>query len=431
VNQRPNYTTAIEYVDYPRNEYPTELITQLVNKGICKISKDKIKFIATGVLIYRNKFIIIFPKAYNIPKYEGNILEHIQVLFQVLLKYSAMANLSPEEMDLLGGKNGQQDENLYTAYRLIQDFTDNGLLMKEIKEKSLSLSGKTDWPATINKMQPIFSGRSVIYTESISRKSTIDRQNRLYLLHKYCIYKSVERYGWLFGLTVENINLEEVELDFDIPYGVNFLTSELNSTFVERELNVIKMMIDFLGGIESENSEENLETLITPYFQNVWEYICSYNFKNQYNNLKSIIPKLNWEIESNAPVQNQRPDIMVMKEKQLYILDAKYYNIESNLPGWPDVVKQLFYAFTIFKNIKSENFKLTNKRLESKLKNLEGVENIFLFPSGDIDPVKYIGRVNIENNSDFDDIKACKVNTFLSMKCFIEKEKFNFINRLS
>lgn len=431
VNRRLVYTTIIEHVNYQKDEYPDELIIQLINKGICKLNKDKIKFIATGILIYKNKFITIFPKSYNLPHHERNILEHIQLLFEVLLKYREVANISAEEMDLLGGKAGEQNENIYTSYLLIQDFIDNGYLMKEIKEKSLSQSGKIDWSATINKMQPIFSGHSVIYPEPISRRSIIDRQNRLYLLHKYCVYKSVEKYGWLLGMTWEQTNLDETVLDSDIRYWINFLTTELNSTFVEREIIVIKMMIDFLSGIEEQDSDEKLETLITPFFQNVWEYICSINFNNQYRELKSIIPKLTWEIESNAVVQNQRPDIMVLKEKQMYILDAKYYDIGTNLPGWPDVVKQLFYASTIFNNIKSNKYKISNGKLKKELKRLEKVKNIFLFPSGEIDPIKYVGKVNVENNNDFEDIVAYKVNTFLAMKCFLGKEKYNYVNQLS
>lgn len=427
---KPSYEVLIEHTEYEKDKYPVELVTKLVNRGICRINKNKIKFIATGILIYKNRFIIIFPKAYTLPNSKKLILEHIQVLFEVLLKYRRDANLDTEEMELLGGKAGKHTENLITAYRLIKDFTINGLLIKEQRFKLSSQSGKIDWTATINKKQPVFSGGNVIYSETISRKTTINRQNKLYLLHKYCIYKSIQKYGWLLGLDVENANLDQPELDFDISYAINLLTNELNSTFVEREINVIKMMRDFLLGVEEENSQEKLETLITPYFQNVWEYMCSINFHNQYSTLKNIIPKLRWEIESNAVVQNQRPDIMVLKDKKMYILDAKYYDINTNLPGWHDVVKQLFYAFTIFKNIKSENFTLSNKNLENTLRKVEYVENIFLFPSGDSEPIKYVGKVNIENNKEFEDIKAYKINTYFAMKCFIEIEKYNYLSQL-
>jgi len=424
------YDVIIEHIGYEKDRYSEELINELVAKGICIINKDKIKFIATGILIYKNKFIIIFPKAYSLPEFEKSILKHIRVLFKVLLKYRQEVNLNTEEVELLGGDNGNQKENLLIAHRLINDFIHNGLLIKEIRSKSI-LSGKVDWPATINEEQPIFSGRNVIYTETVSRKTKVDRKNQIFLLHKYCVYKSIERYGWLLGITVESVNLDQSEIECDISYALNLLTNELNSTFVEREINVIKLMMQFLLGLEEQKGKETLETLVTPYFYNVWEYICSVNFNNQYNTLKNIIPKLKWEIESDAMVQNQRPDIMLIKEKKLYILDAKYYNIDTNLPGWPDVVKQLFYSFTIFKNIKSEKFSAPNKKIEYQLKTLENVENVFLFPSGDSEPIKYVGKVKIENNSDLEDIKAYKINTFIAMKCFIKAEKYNFVNGLS
>ncbi|WP_394532817.1 hypothetical protein C1N83_27995 (plasmid) [Priestia aryabhattai] len=426
-----NYKVFIEYNEY-QNEYPVDFINKLINKGICRVKKNKIKFTATGILIYRNILIIVFPKTYSLPKNEKILEEHIQVLFEVLLKYKRESNCDSEEVDLLGGENGQNNENLITAYRLIKDFTQNGLLLKKMRVDSSAQLGNIDWIATINKRQPMFSGNSIIYTDTISRKTTANRQNTLYILHKYCVCKSIEKYGWLLGVTLKNINLDITELDFDIPYALNILKNELNSTFAEREINVIKLMREFLSGMEEQSREEKLETLATPYFQNVWELICSNNFNNQYDTLKQIIPKLNWELEitSRARVRDQRPDIIVLRESNMYIFDAKYYNINASLPGWPDVVKQLFYALTIFTNIKSTTFTLSDKDLENKLKSIKNVENIFLFPSGDKEPIKYIGKVNIENNDELNDINAYKINIFLAMKCFIGREKYAFFNQL-
>ncbi|MEF2097311.1 LlaJI family restriction endonuclease [Bacillus sp. CFBP9009] len=424
-----HYISVIEYKEYDNN-YPEEFVNKLINREICSVKNNKIKFKATGILIYKNTFIIIFPKNYNVTNDEQDLKEHAQVLFQVLIKYKREAKITPEEMDLLGGDEGQNKENLYTAYRLILDFTQNGPFKKEMRIKSSAHSGNIDWTATINKKQPVFSGGSAIYTDTISQKTTIDRHNLLLKLYHYCVLKSIEKYGWLFGVSLENLNMDVNGLPCDIHFAVNFLTKELNSTFVEREMNVIRLLRDFLSGIELKNYDDNLDILVTPYFHNVWEVICGHNFNNQYSSLKQIIPKLKWEIESTAKVQSQRPDIMVLREQTMYILDAKYYDIDTNLPGWPDVVKQLFYAFTILKNIESEKFKLSDDKLERKIKKIKMVENAFLFPSGDYEPIKNIGKVNIEENKDLGDIKAYKVNTFLAMKCYIGKEKYNFLNKI-
>jgi hypothetical protein len=425
----PYYITLIEYNEYI-NDYPKELVDILMGRGICTVNKNKITFKVTGLLIYKNTCIIVFPKAYKFPKDRQVLKEHIQVLFNVLLRYKRDADCTAEEEELLGGENGQHNENLISAYRLIQDFTQNGLLLKQIRIKALTNTGNIDWTATINKRHPVFSGKSVVYIDTISRKTTVDRQNQLLLLHKYCVFKSLEKYGWLFGLSSDNAELDVTELNCDVSYAINFLTKELNSTFAEREINVIKMIRDFLSGIEMENNEEKLETFVTPYFQNVWELICGSIFSNQYNTLIQIIPKLNWEIDSSAVVQPQRPDIIFLQDQVLYILDAKYYDTDSNLPGWHDVVKQLFYAFTIFKNIKSKDFRLIDKKLEKRVQKVNQTKNIFLFPSGDEEPIKYIGKVNIKNNKDFNDIKAYKINTFLAMKCYVGKARYNFINHL-
>ncbi|WBL15115.1 LlaJI family restriction endonuclease [Sutcliffiella sp. NC1] len=424
------YKIHVENIEYNIEDYPTEFITSLINKGICMISKDKLKFVATGIIIYKNKFYVIFPKAYSLPKEENSLLEHIRVLFEVLLKYRREVDISPEESQLLGGLAGEHKEELVTAYSIIKDFTQNGLLIKSAKVKSELHTGNIDWATTINRKQPIFSGRSVIYNEAISNKKTFNHRNRLYLLHKYCVYKSTEKYGWLLGLTTETIGLDKVEINIETSNTINFLTNELNTTFVEREINVIKMIRDFLSGVEEQESDEKIETLITPYFHNVWEHICSINFENQYSTLKKVLPKLNWDIESNAVVQKQRPDIMVLKANIMYILDAKYYDINTNLPGWKDIVKQLFYAMTINNNIKSDKLSLSNKKLENRLKSIVRIENVFLFPSGESEPFKYVGKVSVENNEDFNDIKSYKINTYLAMKCFLGIKQFNYVKEL-
>ncbi|WP_099353145.1 LlaJI family restriction endonuclease [Fredinandcohnia onubensis] len=422
----------LEHNEYEIDELPIGIVNHLVDRGVCNVRQNKIKFIATGIVIYRNNFIIIFPKTYPLPSHEENLRKHAQVLFETLLKYRSDANFNDEKMDLMGGDEGHQNESLLTAYNLIKDFTQNGFLVKENRVNTLQSTGNIDWGATINKRQPIFTRRSVIYADIISKRITINQQNKLSILHRYCVSMSIEKYGWLIGISPE-LNIDNIgtpELTIDISYAIQFLKNELNGTFIEREINVIKLMIDFLSGIEEKSKEDDIDILVTPYFQNVWELICSELFRNQYKALKKIIPKLNWEIESNAIVQNQRPDIIFLFGQKLYILDAKYYNIDTNLPGWPDVVKQLFYAYTIFNNIKSEHFWFPNKKLEMKLKKIVGVENVFLFPSCEKEIIKYVGKVNVENNSDFDDIIAYKINTYFAMKCYVGIEDYNFIKWL-
>lgn len=428
MKHKPQYIFVNEYKEY-ENEFSAALVKHMVYNEICSVKKNKIKFKVVGVLVYGNIFIIIFPKDYKLPANEKTQQKHAHVLVQVLLKYRRENGLESEELEMLGGNEGEYDENLYTASRLITDFIQNGALKKETRIKSADHKN-INWPATISKRQPVFSDGSVIYTDTISDRSINDRQHLLLQLHGYCIYQSLEKYGWLFDLSAEKFHLPIQEMPCDLSYAINFLTKELNTTFVEREISVIKMIREFLSGIEVETLKDKLDLLVTPYFHNVWEVICSKNFNNQYKVLKPIIPKLNWEIESSAKVQSQRPDIMFLREERLYILDAKYYDIDANLPGWPDVVKQLFYAFTIFKNIQSENFAMSDKQLEKKVKKVEMVENSFLFPSGDSEPIKNIGKVAVERNEELNAITAYKVNTFLAMNCYIGKDKYDFVSQV-
>ena len=419
-----SYHIFIEYEEY-QNTFSEELTSIWAKKGICVLQREKIIFKVTGLLIYNNTFFVIFPKSYKLPALVSEEKSHIEVLTKVLLKYRKEAVLEPLESELLDGKQGQNRGNIITVYHLIQDFLQNGYLKKEIYVKVPNQNGRIDWPSTINKKQPALSGNSVIYMDPIYKKTKVDQQNLLLKLHRYCVYQGIKKYGWLLGLSPDLVEPENDLLsNYDLSFILSFLNKELNNTFIEREINVLNLLVLYFAGINPENPEEKLETLATPYFQNVWEAMCSVNFSNQYNLLKQLIPKLKWEIESHAPVQSQRPDLMIIREKTLYILDAKYYNIEKNLPGWGDIVKQLFYAYTIFTNIKAKKSDLPHL----KLHNITTVYNAFLFPSSDSEAIRYTGKVEVEGNNQLGNIKAFKVNTFLMMKCYIGVEKISYIN---
>ncbi|KYG27720.1 LlaJI family restriction endonuclease [Alkalihalobacillus trypoxylicola] len=419
---KSNFKIYTEYTNY-NNDFPKDVINNFLKNELCIINGPKIRFRVVGFIVFKDEFIIVFPKGYLLPKNDDECRGHIVTLLHVLMKYRKEATLDTLEMQLLGGTTGEQRESLVTAFDLIEDFNQNGLIQKELKLKSIHFNGHVDWPSTIVKKQPIVSDNTVVYVDTISNRKTIDKQHMLMMLHDYCINRSFERYGWLFDYSIEK---RVIELPCDINYALNFLEMEMRDTFVEREVKLIYLMINFLRGIKAEQVENKLDVLVTPYFYNVWEAICSKLFNNEYQSLRKLIPKINWEIDSDAIVQSQRPDIMYIENDALYILDAKYYDINKNLPGWHDIVKQMFYAFTIFKNIKSSKLKFSNVRLKKRLLQITKVENMFIFPSGEKEIMKYVGKVNIENNSDFEDIKAIKINTFFSMRCYIGKEKFDY-----
>src|SRR5699024_3161682 len=157
-----------------------------------------------------------------------------------------------------------------------------------------------------NKKSPVFTNGSIYYPETVVRKNTIDNQNLLLKLHEYSVCKSIEKYGWLLGVDLINEFLSE-ELLCDLDFAIKFLNNQLTSTFNQREVNVIKNIIDFLTGTGLEKEEDSLELLVTPYFYNIWETICGSLFNNEYNTLNSAIPKIEWDF-SDAPVKPQRPD---------------------------------------------------------------------------------------------------------------------------
>lgn len=418
MKNEPNLVVLIEGNSY-ENNLPKEAVHQLLKRQICIVDGNYLIFKVVGIFIYKNSFYIVFPKTYKAPSSIDKVKKHAQLLYKVLMKYRKESLLDNEEISLLGGQSGNFVNSITVANEIINDYMINGILDRRLEIKTTD-SAIIDWNYTINRKQPIIAENTVAYLDTIGRKRVTDNQNLIMLIHKYCIYESLHKYGWLMDLTASDFGLEDIELTVNINYALNKLYNELNQTFVEREIYLINLLITFLNGIKFEEEQSKIDVFVTPFFHNVWEQMCSQIFKNDYNILKQYIPRLNWTVKSQGKVQTQIPDILFIRNNTLYILDAKYYDITTNLPGWPDVVKQFFYSITIFNNI----VKVNND------KNITNVSNIFLFPSSEIKSINYIGKVNVENNSDLGDIYSYELNLLQVMQSYIGEINVDFISQL-
>jgi hypothetical protein len=143
---------------------------------------------------------------------------------------------------------------------------------------------------------------------------------------------------------------------------------------------------------------------------------------NQYSKLKSLLPQPEWESDLVGGHIAQRPDVFLVKNQGLYILDAKYYNYNVNIPGWHDVVKQLFYRHTMKSVARSREF----TRL---LPEVREIYNAFLMPGYEDDCV-YIGRVHVPRVEDLGEIKAFAINQKKAFSAYAYRNDTAFVDDL-
>lgn len=401
---------------YACSRYP-EIVSALEDfPSVCTISKTSFQFNVVGVICLDSFPIVVFPKNYRcITEGESYILES-RNLIKALLRYRNEVSQSEDETELLFGGGRLNGSRIASALFLLEDYCQNGFIQRKSEISTSNQSGRIGWTATVNKQIPIFSHHQPVYTTPIIRKHTIDNNSIVHLAHKFVICECFKEWGWLFDYD-SNVTLS-FKLPFPIPEVVRELKIELRKTYLSREIKVIKGLIQYLSDTYGTDSSEKLDIIATPYFSFVWEAICGYLFDNQYSVLKALLPQPVWESDLVKGEISQRPDIFFTKGNALYILDAKYYNYTHNIPGWHDVVKQLFYRHTMLSIQNTREFM-------HKLPNTNTIYNAFLFP-GNSDDCLYVGKVRVPGVDSLGEIIAIAINQEKAISAYAHRDVYGF-----
>ena len=93
---------------------------------------------------------------------------------------------------------GENDEIPYNSFLwIISDYFNNGLYQEIERIDSKKSKGKINWKKTINS-EHYFSDNNIIYINPYFN-SSIQKNNLITELNNYCLHKSMEYIGFLFG----------------------------------------------------------------------------------------------------------------------------------------------------------------------------------------------------------------------------------------
>lgn len=399
-----------EYQLYSLYQYP-QIADDLGNyPEICVVYNNSFQFKFTGILIINNIPVVIFPKNYCFSDTLEGRVQDASILTRVLLRYRNEPIHEIEENKYLFGDSENINTRITTAIRIIEDFRMYGYLHRTQELSSTVRKGRTEWSKTINQTIPTINHGRVAYGSPIMKSSRDDSSNIICKIHRFVIAEAVRMWGWISGISTDHEMVDAI-LPCTIEEGIIKLQYELRTMYVQREINLIKMLIAYLKAVAGRERNYNKEILGTQYFSFVWEAICGYIFYNKYPVLSALVPQPKWESDIVQGRISQRPDVFTVHKNVLYILDAKYYNYNNNLPGWHDVVKQMFYRHTVLQKLKSSSGR-------KMLPRNTVVKNAFLFP-GDADvSLQYIGRVFVDEIDDLGEVKAFAVNQREVMKIY-------------
>lgn len=367
-------------------------LAELLYRQICEDKGSSIIFNRTGIIMLNGIIYVIFPCGYRVsePYYD------IQLLLELFNRLANQKKMDVEFYDLIDIEYEGNGFLLTVAYSIMKDYRESGYIRIENVIQGVNTGGKVNWRKTIKQKKHIFTQEGMpIYTDFIMTRKEDDKDALLRSLHMYAINKSIAMFGILFGMGRE-YNENAVELPVDKEYAIKFLKSERQITYNSRLLMVIDLIIKFIDANESESINNSFMALSTKSFYSVWELMGKVILKDEFPSMKNDMPKPYWKIKNKGiKYTEQIPDIVYKDNGDLYVLDAKYYNVKKNLPGWPDLVKQYFYEMS----------------LRAVFKDVNTSYNIMLLPYDIDETARFLGISRVENVPGFGEIKGVLLNT--------------------
>ncbi|PTJ50432.1 hypothetical protein BU009_13980, partial [Mammaliicoccus sciuri] len=211
---------------------------------------------------------------------------------------------------------------------------------EEYKKVENNGKGRIDWARTIKLKLPVIDDSDFLYLDLVTNKNQINTNSIITAIHNNIIMECSKEYGWLFD---KKINIDKADLPLTIEQQIILLKKKLRETFSKYQIILLQKMIIYLEKCVNDKTEINL---ITPYYYYVWEEMIKKTL-NHNMDLQSLVPRPYWYIDGTKKFTRQIPDVLLERNNNLIILDAKYYSIISNninkLPGWESIVKQMYY----------------------------------------------------------------------------------------
>jgi hypothetical protein len=380
-----------------------------------EVDPDRAKISFCGFLFKGKEAYVFMPRGSSIKDGALTNMERARLLFQCLTKYCRTNEsfLQKEGKSTLVGN----PQILPLIAEILSDYKVNGIYTSENSFTRRGFQGKTDWKKTIGGVNPHIEDQEIIYPHFINRFTNSFFSNEVTKIH-YSILQAIQaRFGWLlpdsdgftFGQSVRASNSSA---------DIGIIKSELVGVYNDSKIHTLKMLLRFLENDFNSGKTESVSYGFSD-FQYVWEHM-----------LRSVLSPTH--VFSNIPVpayreksgreirkdqKGQRVDIFLYEPaaKEACVIDAKYYDGSSTdyAPGWPDLVKQFFYA---------KSLTAGNLRHE-----VSSVKNYFIFPgvSRDTSP-EMVSVVDSSGHldSEFPPIKCLHVSPELIIESYISSKPF-------
>ena len=395
-------------------------------KEKCYINTNKDEDTFVGVQCIDGDIKINFPLGFSLDATSDSTLRK-----DILLLLNVLRNFTQQQFNSVPKRNFVTKDSMFPLFAylyVLKDYVMRGYYKENTVEYHKSKNGKINWSRTIKTQRPYIQDLNVFYLDFITKKTVVNENELITLIHQYCVYKSFQMLGWLYT----NYLPVKPQLKFNQKLFINILKRKLATTFNDADKLLFKNLIVIVNN-ENDYSLDNLSfSFGTNRFEYVWEKMIDRVYGE--TNKTDYFPKTHWHIydsenlitaSENAPLE---PDTIMINNNNIFVLDAKYYKYgvtrrSFDLPGTSSISKQITYGEYIFKN----------KTSNSKTK----VYNAFIMPFNSSvqseNRIQYIGTATSEwKNNDFDYEKVLGILVDVKYLMQITNSKnYDAINELS
>lgn len=406
---------------FPDSNIDSFLTNLIIKKYLEKNTNSSYSFKYVGILAKGNVTNCVFPKYYYKQDLNGSLKEKYFIEFKeilrVLNKYQKLKEYDLGEFEVV--TKDLAGSEFLLADTIIKDYIQSGIYVKEYSELIIDGEGVTNWDATVNLIEPVFSKGRPIYTKVVSGNNFIEEEYVITQLHKYIVDYCINKYGDLLDYDLKS-DFDSHEQLSDIGEK-NFLNSlirkELNEVYIDRKIRLLRILHDIIDKMYNQ-TDSGLIVYGTCSYHAIWEKVCSNVFHNlRYNAIKEVWPKLETLFKSDDGKKDKDfmdiipqpewtrilppgakkvtgtliPDIISIidnpvkasdgsfKDKIFFVLDPKYYNLEIEYnandddlsvkknPGVGDITKQILYEHVYKDKLRNYYDKLYNILLFPKL----------------------------------------------------------------
>lgn len=266
---------------------------------------------------------------------------------------------------------------------IIRDYLSNGYYRNSEKIYNVNGKGKINWKKTLDT-QPIISNGNVIYNNVVVEVRN-DCDDVITEAHRWCVFDSVRKIGWLFGLSEKSVFVPKTA-DSVIKRYIRAIRTELKRTFDDVKKARLNHMLKVLMGVDDSDRTKEIVYGVDKYHY-VYERMVDYLFSN-IDDITKYNPNAHWYLKKNSfkpkEASSLRPDTILLDtqpngEKIAYVLDAKFYRFgttgkEADLPTTTSIQKQITYGDNIICNLQ-------------KAENIKSVYNAFVMPYNKYDNI--------------------------------------------